>query len=95
MTCNKLSVGSCDEISCKIQPDDKSKVNAFDGCFKWPIYTKLMGAYTFYIATAITFTAINLDQLTDLEHFQGKFDENFRTELWSFFSITKKTNYPS
>ena len=33
-----------------------------------------MGAYTFYIATAITFTAINLDQLTDLEHFQGKFE---------------------
>ena len=41
----------------------EAKVNAFDGCFKWPIYTKLMGVFTFYIATAFTITAINLDQL--------------------------------
>ena len=67
----------------------EAKVNAFDGCFKWPIYTKLMGVFTFYIATAFTITAINLDQLHHTnepaeEHHDNEVVSNFRVILSVF-----------
>lgn len=63
----------------------EAKVNAFDGCFKWPIYTKLMGVFTFYIATAFTITAINLDQL---HHTNEPAEEHHDNEVvWKFLEL--------
>ena len=43
--------------------------------FKWPIFNKIMGCYTIYFIIAVSLTTVNLDLLTELEHFDNIIDD--------------------
>ena len=42
---------------------------------KWPIFNKIMGCYTIYFIIAVSLTTVNLDLLTELEHFDNIIDD--------------------
>ena len=42
---------------------------------KWPIFNKIMGCYTIYFIIAVSLTSVNLDLLTELEHFDNIIDD--------------------
>ena len=42
---------------------------------KWPIFNKIMGCYTIYFIISVSLTTVNLDLLTELEHFDNVIDD--------------------
>ena len=48
---------------------------------KWPIFNKIMGCYTIYFIIAVSLTTVNLDLLTELEHFDNIIDDMNDTAL--------------
>ena len=47
----------------------------FVKALKWPIFNKIMGCYTIYFIISVSLTTVNLDLLTELEHFDNVIDD--------------------